>query len=103
MKYHIYVVDENIAFSSFCFVSKAKKSASTQERHKDKEAMKAFGRKIRILRVTKDLTIEQFANNIGLHASQISRIERGETNVTISTITFLAKALDVKPGDLLQR
>lgn len=83
-------------------MSKAKKSASRPERHKDKEAMKAFGRKIRILRVTKDMTIEQFANNIGLHASQISRIERGETNVTISTITFLAKALEVMPSELLK-
>jgi len=86
-------------------VNKARKkqTSSATERHKDLEAMKAFGKKIRILRIMKDYTIEQFANEIGLHASQLSRIERGETNVTISTITFLAKAFDVKPADLLQR
>ena len=83
--------------------AKKKNTPSVAERHKDLEAMKAFGMEIRIRRIKRGYTIEQFANEIGLHASQLSRIERGETNVTISTITFLAEAFGVKPEELLQR
>lgn len=63
--------------------------------------MEAFGIRIRQLRIAKKQTIEEFANLIGLHASQLSKIERGETNVTITTIAFLAEKLGVKPSELL--
>ena len=60
-----------------------------------------FGNKVRSLRMEKKLTIEQFANEHNLNVTQLSRIERGEFNVTISYIFLLAKLLDVKPSELL--
>jgi len=37
----------------------------------------------------------------GLGKNQIGLIERGEVNVSISTLRAIADALDVKPKDLL--
>lgn len=71
------------------------------EHYRDEEAIAAFGKKVRELRISKGLTIEEFANSIDLHTTQLGRIERGETNVTISYIAFLADALGVKASELL--
>lgn len=72
--------------------------------YKNESVIKAFGLKVRELRIQRGLTIEQFANSIKIaevHTSQIARIERGETNVTISYLYLLAKELGVKPSELI--
>lgn len=71
------------------------------EHYRDEEAIKAFGEKVRALRQMKGLTIEQFANSVDLHVTQLSRIERGETNPTLSYIMLIAEKLEVKPSLLL--
>lgn len=38
----------------------------------------------------------------GIHATEISRIERGYRDVRLSTIYRLAQALDIKPSELLR-
>lgn len=84
-----------LPIASLCSVSKS-------AHYKDEPAIKAFGSKVRQLRMKKGLTLEEFANSVDLHATQLGRIERGETNVTISYITLLAKVLKVSASDLLQ-
>lgn len=74
---------------------------SKTRHYRDEEAIKAFGKKIRELRIQKGMTIEAFANSVDLHVTQLGRIERGENNPTISYITLLAKHLGVKPSVLL--
>lgn len=69
--------------------------------YRNETAIKGFGNKVREFRIKKGLTIEEFANSIDLHVTQLSRIERGETNPTISYIFLLAEKLGVKPADLL--
>jgi len=69
--------------------------------YKDEKAIKAFGNKVRALRMATGKTIEDFANTVDLHVTQLSRIERGETNPTISTIFLLADKLGVKPTELI--
>lgn len=71
--------------------------------YKDEKAIQAFGKKVRELRLQRNMTIEEFANSIDIHVTQLSRIERGETNVTISYITLLAEKLSVKPSELLDQ
>jgi transcriptional regulator with XRE-family HTH domain len=44
---------------------------------------------------------EDLAYTADIALSQIGRIERGETNPTISTINVLATALNVHPKELL--
>lgn len=69
--------------------------------YRDENAIKAFGKKVRELRVGRGMTIEAFANSMDLHVTQLSRIERGETNPTLSYIFLLAEKLGVKPSDLI--
>ena len=69
--------------------------------YRDKKAILNFGKKVRELRIKKGMTIEQFANSMDLHVTQVGRIERGETNSTISSIFLIANKLGVAPAELL--
>ncbi len=74
---------------------------SKSAHYRDEKAIKAFGKKVRELRIKMGLTIEEFANQADIHVTQLSRIERGETNPTISYIMLLAKQLQVLPQELI--
>jgi DNA-binding Xre family transcriptional regulator len=60
-----------------------------------------FGRNVRALRKARDMTQEELAAICGLHPTEISRLERGVREARLGTITRLARALKVKPGELL--
>lgn len=60
----------------------------------------AFGRHVRVLRLRKRLTQEDLSHRSGLWLSIVGRIERGEVDPTLSTISLLAKGLDVHPKEL---
>jgi transcriptional regulator with XRE-family HTH domain len=59
------------------------------------------GRKIRELREAKDWSQEELAFKAGLHRNYVGGIERGERNVAILNIARLARALGVRPRELL--
>lgn len=67
---------------------------------KNVEVMKAFGKKLRTLRIARDLSQEQLANLAEIPLSQVGRIERGEINTTISTMSALAVALELSLYEL---
>lgn len=56
--------------------------------------VKALGARIRELRLQKEMSQEDLANEADVPLSQIGRIERGENNPTISTLYVIAQALD---------
>lgn len=58
--------------------------------------VKTLGARIRNLRIEKGISQEALANEAEIPLSQIGRIERGETNPTISTLYVLAVALDIE-------
>lgn len=68
---------------------------------KNRELMKALGKRINELRKEKGFSQEELANEADIPLSQIGRIERGETNATISTLHVISQALDYKLKDLL--
>lgn len=68
---------------------------------KNKFLVKAVGQRIRSLRLAKELSQEELANEADIPLSQIGRIERGETNPTISSIYVIAEALDIDLKTLL--
>lgn len=68
---------------------------------RDEKYLKEFGKNLRKLRVEKDMTQEILSEEAGIGKNQVGLIERGEINVTISTIKKLAKKLGVHPKDLL--
>lgn len=69
---------------------------------RDKSAIAILAKNVRKFRIDKDLTIEELANEAGIEYSQISRIERGLINTSVSVIFTIGKALDIKPSQLLE-
>ena len=69
--------------------------------YRDEHVIKEIGKKVRDIRIKTGMTLEEFANTYDLHVNQLGRIERGETNLTISYIFLIATKLGVKASDLL--
>ncbi len=53
------------------------------------------------LRKEAGMSQEAFADHAGIHRTYVSDIERAVRNPTITVVERLAKALKVKPGQLL--
>ncbi len=64
--------------------------------------LEIFGNTVRALRKEKGLSQEDLAHLCNLHRTYIGGIERGERNVGLMNILYLAKALDVLPSDLFR-
>jgi len=62
-----------------------------------------FGETVRYLRLTLSMSQEQLAERAALHRTYIGGIERGERNVSLENIVRIARALKVKPSQLLER
>lgn len=60
----------------------------------------AFGSNVRRLRKLKGLTMTELANICDIEYRQVSDIELGKINTTISTIYLLAEALGISTKDL---
>ncbi len=60
-----------------------------------------LGKNLRAAREQLGLTQEQVAERSGVQAGEVSRIERGKRDPKVSTLERLAKAVEVKPGRLL--
>lgn len=63
--------------------------------------MADLGTKLREARERSGLTQEQVAQRSGVHATEVSRIEAGKRDPRVTTLRRLAKAVEVKPGQLL--
>lgn len=60
----------------------------------------AFGKKVEEFRKKLGLSYRQLAQKCDVDHSNISKIEKGEIDVRISTIQELAKGLEVHPQEL---
>ncbi|MCH7481206.1 MAG: helix-turn-helix transcriptional regulator [Chloroflexi bacterium] len=65
------------------------------------EILLKFGKKIRKLRLEKNLSQEELAERTGFHRTYIGMVERGERNISVINLNKIAKALDVLLFDLL--
>jgi transcriptional regulator with XRE-family HTH domain len=63
--------------------------------------MAGFGSNLRAARERLGLTQEEVAQRSGVHATEVSRIEAGKRDPKVSTLLRLAKAVEVRPGQLL--
>lgn len=64
--------------------------------------MGKLGGNLRAIRNKRGLSQEQVAERSGVHATEVSRIESGKRDPRVSTVERLAKAVKVKPGELLE-
>ena len=58
---------------------------------------------IRLQREKMGLSQESLADLCGLHRTYIGSIERGERNITLSTLSKIATALKCSPTDLFKK
>jgi transcriptional regulator with XRE-family HTH domain len=61
----------------------------------------AIGNRIRTLRSARGWSQEEFADICGIHRSHMGEIERGEKDVSISTLQKISKGLDIAISVLL--
>lgn len=62
--------------------------------------LKSFGKNLRKIRLERKLTQEELANRADIEISQVSRIERGIINTSISQVYQIAKAMEIHPKEL---
>jgi XRE family transcriptional regulator, regulator of sulfur utilization len=60
-----------------------------------------LGKNIKKARKKAGITQNELAEKVGVHASYISRIERGVVNPSYEVVESIAKALKVKSSDIL--
>jgi len=61
-----------------------------------------FGKRVRQLREAKDWTLEQLAEAAGMNELQVGHIERGASDVKLSTILKLSRGLGISASELLR-
>lgn len=66
----------------------------------NKSILKALGKRIKQLREKEEISQTQLAYECGISQVQISRIETGEINTTVGTLSVIAEVLDVSLKDL---
>lgn len=59
-----------------------------------------FGENLRQLRIAKGYTQEELANELGVEISQISRIERGIINTSVTTLYAISNTLKINVSEL---
>lgn len=64
-------------------------------------ALTEFGLRVRAARHAQGKSLESLAEGSALHWSFVSRVERGQGNVTLRSLLRLAEALEVDPADLV--
>lgn len=67
----------------------------------DKGNLKKLGANIKRLREMKNLSLRELSYACDIDNSKISKIEKGQINITFTTILQLAKALEISPSELL--
>lgn len=63
--------------------------------------MASFGARVRSIRMSKNISQEDLANDSGFAYSHINRIENGKTNPSLSHIMKIAEVLGVPAKELL--
>lgn len=68
-----------------------------RKRYIEPTVIKIVSKNARKYRIEKNLSIEKLADILGIEYTVISRLELGKTNVSISLVYGIAKALDIEP------
>ncbi len=61
-----------------------------------------FGRQLKSLRIKQQLSLRQLAIRCNIDYSDISKIEKGNRNIQLSTILELSKGLEIHPKELFE-
>ena len=72
-----------------------------ESKKKKKEALAKFGKRLSQLRKGRKLSFRRLAILCNVDHSDIKKFEKGEVNITISTLMDLSVGLNVHPKELL--
>ena len=65
-----------------------------------KEVLILFGKKVKDLRLKRNLSLRMLEKECDIDNSYISKIEHGKANISFTTIIELAGALEIHPKEL---
>lgn len=65
-------------------------------------ALRDIAKKLKEIRVSKKLTVQEVAYRCDIERSNLSRIETGRINITLKTLCLICNALDVKLNDVVK-
>jgi DNA-binding XRE family transcriptional regulator len=68
---------------------------------RDKELLIKFGDRLKTIRNERNMTLEQLAFASDIEISQVHRVEKGSINPTLSTLSALAKGLEMSIAELI--
>ena len=68
----------------------------------DKKLLKKFGENLRNLRTQKGFSLREMSYACSIDNSKIAKIEKGQINITLTTLLQLADALETHPSSLLE-
>ncbi|HEU5150661.1 MAG TPA: helix-turn-helix transcriptional regulator [Iamia sp.] len=74
-----------------------------RRREEDAAVAAAFGRRLREIRLQRELTQERLAEAAGVHPTFVSNLERGYRVPTLVTLIRMADALEIGLPELLDR
>ncbi|ROR95608.1 DNA-binding XRE family transcriptional regulator [Salana multivorans] len=66
------------------------------------ELQRRVGENLRLIRMKRGLSQEQFADVLGVHRTYMGGVERGERNLTLKSLERIAGHLGVDPRSLLR-
>lgn len=72
-----------------------------RDRDERRAFLAAFGGNLKLERVRRALSQEEFADLAGLHRTFYGGLERGQRGVNITELPGIARALGLRPADLL--
>lgn len=64
--------------------------------------LQKFGKRVKTLRVERDLTQLKLAEILDMSPNFVGMIERGERNTNVENVFNIARALGVKPNELFE-
>lgn len=67
-----------------------------------KRDLQKFGKRLKSLRLDRDLTQLELAEILDMSPNFIGMIERGERNTTVENVFKIARALGIKPSVLFE-
>jgi transcriptional regulator with XRE-family HTH domain len=71
--------------------------------HEEERLHRALGRRLRELRKARQgVSQERLATEAGLHSTFVARVERGETGVTVDSVTALCGALGISLAEFFE-
>ncbi|WP_350218150.1 helix-turn-helix transcriptional regulator [Ekhidna sp.] len=67
----------------------------------DEQIKRAFGKVLKELRESKNISQEALAHAIESHATHISRLENGHKQPTLTTLFKIAEKLEIEPEEFI--